>query len=207
MLSHLQNNAGGPRLKTFILENRELYRLLLAKIVSEKSGHEVVFFSSPEELENNHDTRDLELIAAHLLPGRLHFKKDGPQHRHAIYGEAMDSATILWCRKSGVNGILDLQDGAEDWTRSLQSLGNGGISETPTVARTLNEGQGKAVAKLSRREAEVARMLVKGFSAKQVAASLGTSEGTVKNQRKAVYRKLGIVRATQLAGAMGYKAR
>jgi len=63
------------------------------------------------------------------------------------------------------------------------------------------------VVKLSRREAEVARMLVKGFSAKQVAAALGTSEGTVKNQRKAVYRKLGIVRATQLAGAMGFKAR
>ena len=145
MLSHLQNNAGGPRLKTFILENRELYRLLLAKIVSEKSGHEVVFFSSPEELENNHDTRDLELIAAHLLPGRLHFKKEGPQPRHAIYGEAMDSATILWCRKSGVNGILDLQDGAEDWSRCLQSLGNGGISETPAVARTLNEGHGKGV--------------------------------------------------------------
>jgi hypothetical protein len=44
--------------------------------------------------------------------------------------------------------------------------------------------------------------------AKQVAAALGTSEGTVKNQRKAVYKKLGIIRATQLAGAMGYsKAR
>jgi DNA-binding NarL/FixJ family response regulator len=51
-------------------------------------------------------------------------------------------------------------------------------------------------------------MLVKGLSAKQVAAALGTSEGTVKNQRKAVYKKLGIIRATQLAGAMGYsKAR
>ena len=31
-----------------------------------------------------------------------------------------------------------------------------------------------------------------------------TSEGTVKNQRKSVYRKLGIVRATQLAGALGF---
>ena len=65
-------------------------------------------------------------------------------------------------------------------------------------------GHGKGISRLSRRETEVARMLVKGFSAKQVAAALGTSEGTVKNQRKAVYKKLGIIRATQLAGAMGY---
>ena len=203
MAGLLENNAGTSRLKTFILENRELYRLLLVKILGEKNGHEVVFFASPEELENNHDPRDLEIMSAHLLPGRLHFKNNGKAHRHAVYGEALDPATILWCRKSGVNGILDLQDGEEDWSRCLQAMGNGVTSETPSVARALHEGHGRGVAKLSRREAEVARMLVKGFSAKQVAASLGTSEGTVKNQRKAVYRKLGIVRATQLAGAMG----
>ena len=202
-----ENNAVGSRLKTFILENRELYRLLWAKFLGERNGHEVVFFTSPEELEANHDPRDFEIMAAHLLPGRVHFKNHGTAHRHAVYGEALDSATILWCRKSGVQGILDLQDGEAEWTRCLQALGNGETSETSSVSKALNEGHGKGVAKLSRREAEVARMLVKGFSAKQVAAALGTSEGTVKNQRKAVYRKLGIVRATQLAGVMGFKAR
>lgn len=207
MAVFLESNAGSPRLKTFILENRELYRLLLAKFLGEKKGHQVVFFASRHELENNHDPRDLEMMAVHLLPSRLHFKNNSTAHHHAVYGEALDSATILWCRKSGVKGILDLQDGEEEWSRCLQAMGNDEISETSSVSKTLNEGHGKGVAKLSRREAEVARMLVKGFSAKQVAASLGTSEGTVKNQRKAVYRKLGIVRATQLAGAMGFKTR
>lgn len=207
MSSLAENNAGSPRLKTFILENRELYRLLWVKFLAEKNGHEVSFFGSPDQLENNHDPRDLELMAAHLLPGRLHFKNNGSGHRHAVYGETLDSATILWCRKSGVKGILDLQDGEEEWSRCLQAMGNGETSETSSVSKALNEGHGKGVAKLSRREAEVARMLVRGFSAKQVAASLGTSEGTVKNQRKSVYRKMGIVRATQLAGAMGFKAR
>ena len=147
------------------------------------------------------------MMAAHLLPGRMHFKNNGTAHRHAVYGEALDAATIHWCRKSGVEGILDLQDGEEEWSRCLQAMGNGKTSETSSVSKALNEGHGKGVAKLSRREAEVARMLVKGFSAKQAAASLRTSEGTVKNQRKAVYRKLGIVRAIQLAGAMGFKPR
>ena len=202
-----ENNAGSSRVKTFILENRELYRLLLAKLLGEKNGHEVVFFASPAELENNHDPRDFEMMATHLLPGRLHFKNNGTVCGHAVYGETLDSATILWCRKSGVKGILDLQDGEEEWAGCLRALGNGETAETSSVSKALNEGHGKRMAKLSRREAEVARMLVKGFSAKQVAASLGTSEGTVKNQRKAVFRKLGIVRATQLAGAMGFKAR
>ena len=207
MTSLWENNAGGSRLKTFILENRDLYRLLLAKFLGEKNGHEVVFFTSPDELENNHEPRDFEMIAAHLLPGRMHFKNNGTPHSHAVYGEGLDSATVHWCRKSGVKGIFDLQDGEEEWSRCLQAMGNGETSETSSVSKALNEGHGKGVVKLSRREAEVARMLVKGFSAKQVATALGTTEGTVKNQRKAVYRKLGIVRATQMAGAMGFKAR
>ncbi|NBT23206.1 DNA-binding response regulator, partial [bacterium] len=43
---------------------------------------------------------------------------------------------------------------------------------------------------------QVAQMLVRGSSAQQVAKKLGTTEGTIKNQRKAIYQKLKIVRAT-----------
>jgi len=207
MATLLESKADGSRLKTFILENRELYRLLWVKFLGEKHGHELVFFALPDEMTTNHDPRDFEMIAAHLLPGRLHFKNNGKGSRHAVYGEGLDSATIHWCRKSGVKGIFDLQDREEEWSRCLHAMGSGETTETSSVSKALHGRRGQGVAKLSQREAEVARMLVKGFSTKQVAASLGTSEGTVKNQRKAAYRKLRIVRATQLAGAMGFKVR
>ena len=196
--------ANGRTRKTFILENREWFRFLLRQWLEKEAGCQVTFFDSAETLESNTEPRDLELMAAHLLPSRLHFKKDNQRHGHVVYGEGLDATTIHWCRKSGVVGILDLRDGMEDWRRCLEGVGNGETAETPSARQNLNHGNGKGVARLSRRESEVARMLVKGFSAKQVAAALGTSEGTVKNQRKAVYRKLGIVRATQLAGAMGF---
>ena len=201
-VGHIRTTPQFP--KIFILEDRELYRFFLTKWLGEKNGHQLSFFQSPEEMQGSHEPRDLELIAAHLIPARLHFRNGQGNHGHAVYGESLDATTILWCRKSGVRGILDLRDHPEDWTRCLKALGNGESAETSSVARTLNHGHGKGLARLSRRETEVARMLVKGFSAKQVAGALGTSEGTVKNQRKAVYRKLGIIRATQLAGAMGF---
>lgn len=206
MTDFLHSLTQGSPLKAFIVEDREWYRFFLREWLEGKNGHRVTFFDSADALEGNGEPRDVELLAAHLLPSRLHFKKDGNSslHGHAVYGEGLDSTTILWCRKSGVTGILDLRDGIETWNRCLQSLRNGEITETPTVRHVLNNGHGKGVSRLSRRETEVARMLVKGFSAKQVAAALGTSEGTVKNQRKSVYRKLGIVRATQLAGALGF---
>lgn len=194
-------------MKTFILENREVYRLFLRHWLGEKNGHQVVFFDSPESLQANGELRDLEFLAAHLLPNRLHFKGNGNVRGHAVYGEGLDGPTVLWCRKSGVKAILDLRDRLEDWKRCLDGLGNGDVVETPSITRIIHQGrQAKGISRLSRRESEVARMLVRGLSAREVAASLGTSEGTVKNQRKAVYRKLGIVRATQLAGAMGFKA-
>lgn len=190
-------------LKTFILEDRELYRFFLGKWLGEKNGHQVTFFKSPEELQSNHEPRNLQLMAAHLIPGRLAMRLNGHGHRQAVYGELLDPATILWCRKSGIHGILDLRDTLEEWARCLRVITNGENTETPSVSRVANHGHGKGLSLLSRRETEVARLLVRGHSAKQVASALGTSEGTVKNQRKAVYRKLGIVRATQLAGAMG----
>jgi DNA-binding NarL/FixJ family response regulator len=50
---------------------------------------------------------------------------------------------------------------------------------------------------------QVAQLLVRGYSAEQVAKKNGTTEGTIKNQRKSIYQKLKIVRSTQLAWAMG----
>jgi len=181
-----------------------MFRLFLKQWLGEKNGHQLSFFDSADGLEASQEPRDIELLAAHLLPGRHHFKQDLQIHGHGVYGEGLDPSTIQWCRRSGVKALLDLRDGLEEWEQSLKALGNGHMAETSSVTRALNSGHGKGISRLSQRETEVARMLVKGFSAKQVASALGTSEGTVKNQRKSVYRKLGIVRATQLAGALGY---
>jgi len=200
----IHTNVDPRQLKTFILEDREWYRLLLRHWLEDKNGHQVRFFDSSIAMEENGEPRDLELMAIHLLSGGFRFKKEPNGRGQAVYGEALDPTTVLWCRKSGVQGILDLQDGPDHWKECVEKVKNGEASETPSARHILHHGRGKGLAKLSRREAEVARMLVKGFSAKQVASALGTSEGTVKNQRKAVYRKLGIVRATQLAGAMGF---
>lgn len=47
-------------------------------------------------------------------------------------------------------------------------------------------------ASLSPRELEICHMIKNGLSSKDIAAALHTSEGTVRNQRKSVRRKLGI---------------
>jgi DNA-binding NarL/FixJ family response regulator len=55
---------------------------------------------------------------------------------------------------------------------------------------------------LSRAEREVALALCRGLSDKEVADMLCRSYHTVRTQRKAVYRKLGVSKDTELMAAM-----
>ena len=49
-------------------------------------------------------------------------------------------------------------------------------------------------ASLSPREMEICNMIKNGLSSKEVAATLNTSDGTVRNQRKSIRRKLGLTK-------------
>ncbi len=51
---------------------------------------------------------------------------------------------------------------------------------------------------LTAAEREVAAMVVRGMSNRAIAAARGTSENTVANQLKAIYRKLGIASRIEL---------
>ena len=47
---------------------------------------------------------------------------------------------------------------------------------------------------LSPRELEIGNLIKDGLSSKEIAATLNTSEGTVRNQRKSIRRKLGLTK-------------
>lgn len=49
-------------------------------------------------------------------------------------------------------------------------------------------------ASLSPRELEICNLVKTGLSSKEIASSLNTSEGTVRNQRKSIRRKLGLAK-------------
>jgi DNA-binding NarL/FixJ family response regulator len=189
-------------LKTFLLEEREIFQYWMKQWLTE-NGHQAVVFDSPDSMLASPLARDIELISSRLLPDQKHFRENGSGVRHLVYGENLDVPTVHWCHKNGVLGICDLRDSLNDLLEGFQAVALCRMWRSPTVQKKLKEGANGGISKLSRRENEVARLLVRGFSVKQVSSSLGTTEGTVKNQRKSVYRKLGIVRATQLASALG----
>lgn len=71
--------------------------------------------------------------------------------------------------------------------------------------REIIQGLGRAIEaqfadwKLTRAEAEVALLLLKGFSHKEIATLRETSERTIREQARAVYRKSGLAGRSSLA--------
>lgn len=187
-----------------VLEERALIRSLLMDWLSRelKCGAQYIF--EYEKLNLVASNGCVVLLSSRLLPFDKKIVPNKKNITPVVYGDSFSPTTVLWWRERGAHGLLDCQDSPGDWKESLERLFGGQTAETPSVKEALRKAQPDVgLQALTRREMEVAQLLVKGSSAKQVAKKLGTTEGTIKNQRKSVYRKLGIVRATQLPWAMG----
>lgn len=191
-------------LRAVVLEDRESIRYILRNILVEPLNCELEYLSCYKNLKELKGKPDIIFFSAQLVPyGEL------IRHRHKgvksiVFGESFAATSVLWWRKRGADGLMDLRDGPEAWRECLDTVMQGRCAATPSAEDAILDSDPElGLQVLTRREMDVAQYLVLGNSAEQAAKLFGTSVGTIKNQRKSVYRKLGIVRATQLPWAMG----
>ncbi len=192
------------RLRGVALEDRESIRYILRNILAEPLNCELEYSSCYKNIKELEGKPDIFFFSVQLVPyGELiQYKHEGA--KSIVFGESFNATSVLWWRKRGADGLMDLRDGPETWRECFAQVLNGRSAATPSAEDAiLNSDPEVGLQALTRREMEVAQYLVLGRSAEQAAKTFGTSVGTIKNQRKSVYRKLGIVRATQLPWAMG----
>ena len=94
-------------------------------------------------------------------------------------------------RSYRVWGILPTEASAEELIAAVHALSQGLIVGAPTL---LFESENEPVERgpLTERESEVLGLLAKGLANKQIAASLGISEHTVKFHVSSIYTKLNV---------------
>jgi len=191
-------------MRVAVLEDRESIRYILRNILVEPLNCELEYFSCYKNLKELKGKPDVIFFSAQLVPyGELIRNRDKGV-KSIVFGESFVAPSVLWWRKRGADGLMDLRDGPETWRECLAQVLQGRSAATPSAEDAiLNSDPEVGLQALTRREMEVAQYLVLGRSAEEAAKEFGTSVGTIKNQRKSVYRKLGIVRATQLPWAMG----
>ena len=192
------------RLRMVLLEDRESIRYILRNILAEPLNFELEYLSCYKNMKEIRDKPDILFFSAQLVPYSEMIRHRQEGVKSIVFGESFTPTSVLWWRKRGADGLMDLRDGPETWRDCLAQVLQGRSAATPSAeGAILNSDPEVGLQALTRREMEVAQYLVLGRSAEEAAKTFGTSVGTIKNQRKSVYRKLGIVRATQLPWAMG----
>ena len=200
----MSETISSSQLRVAVLEDREAVRCILKNVFVEPLNCELEYLSCYENMKDIKGKPDIIFLSAQLVPydEMIRHRQEGV--KSIVFGESFAATSVLWWRKRGADGLMDLRDGPETWRDCLAQVLQGRSAATPSAEDAiLNSDPEVGLQALTRREMEVAQYLVLGRSAEQAAKTFGTSVGTIKNQRKSVYRKLGIVRATQLPWAMG----
>ena len=200
----MSETISSSQLRVAVLEDREAVRCILKNVFVEPLNCELEYLSCYENMKDIKGKPDIIFLSAQLVPydEMIRHRQEGV--KSIVFGESFAATSVLWWRKRGADGLMDLRDGPETWRDCLAQVLQGRSAATPSAEDAiLNSDPEVGLQALTRREMEVAQYLVLGCSAEEAAKTFGTSVGTIKNQRKSVYRKLGIVRATQLPWAMG----
>ena len=185
-----------------IWEDRGFIRVLFHQWLESKMPCRTVPILDPHEL-GAYSFR-LVFISTRIPPSEGRILPKHCSGAPIVFDDNFTPLTAVWWKDRGAKGLLDFRDGPDEWLNCVNQVLDGKISQTPTAKSALDANDSKrGLQLLSKREMQVAQLLVRGYSAEQVAKKNGTTEGTVKNQRKAIYEKLKIVRATQLSWAMG----
>ena len=136
-----------------------------------------------------------------------HLKKKYPDIRILVLTTFYDDSNITEAISNGADGYLLKDSGKDAILGAIAQLMNGVSVLDPKVMQRLTAMMSRNNNKslydeLTEREREIASLLVKGMTNKQIADKLFISEGTVKNYISNIYDKTGIHDRVKLVVAL-----
>jgi len=161
--------------------------------------------SSDKTIKVMNDSLDDEIEADVMITSASHasfpHNETDPASSAGILFLSDDQINVQEMRRSyRVWGVLPADASAEELIASVHALSQGLIVGTPSL---LLESESEPLERgpLTERESEVLGLLAKGLANKQIAASLGISEHTVKFHVSSIYTKLNVTNRTEAVRA------
>jgi two-component system, NarL family, uhpT operon response regulator UhpA len=105
-------------------------------------------------------------------------------------------ALIEQALHTGARGFLSKRCSPDELIAAVRTVASGGCYLTPDITRKLMTGRQDP---LTRRERQVAEMLVQGMAVKEIAAELGLSPKTVHVHRANLMEKINVSNDVELA--------
>lgn len=197
-------------IRVVIVDDQEIVRAGLARILSPEDGFDVVGSCSDGQqalAAVEHDRPDLLLMDVRM-PGmdgieavnRLGELTDPPP---VLMVTTFDEDDVLWgALESGAAGFVLKDASAADLIAAARTVAGGGAWLDPAVAPRVLSAYRRAVAprerqeqrfdQLTEREHEVLRCVARGANNAETAEQLFVSEPTVKSHLGSIFTKLGV---------------
>lgn len=194
-------------IRALIADDHELFRSgmkqLLVDVLQAQDVREAESMDRALEILTNEGAGDLVLVDWRM-PGMsgaesLAALRDGfPEAKVAVISAWEDRSDILAALGAGVHGYIPKSLSSTQIAAALQGVLDGQIFVPPAMGK--REGVGDVGGggakldqdKLTQRQRDVLRELLKGQASKEIARTLDIAEGTVKIHLAAIYRALGV---------------
>ena len=138
---------------------------------------------------------DIDLPGNSGIKGVTMIKEARPQTSIIMYTVFEDDEKLFQCLCAGANGYLLKKTPPSKLIDAITEVMEGGAPMSPSIARkVLNTFQHNKSNQylLSAREIEVLQLLIKGYSAKMIAAELNIAFDTARFHLKNIYTKLHV---------------
>ena len=142
-----------------------------------------------------------------LLIGELHAACPGTHV--VVLGVEAEEDVILTCVENGASGYLSLDGSLEDLVTTIHHVVQDRLKCSPSisaalarrVARLATESGGRSRLRLTSRECQVLKLIRRGMSNREIAASLDICISTVKNHIHSILGKLHVETRAQAAAS------
>ena len=209
----------GADVRVLIAESGQMNCQLLENAMRPKSRHVTVVanaFRGREALEAAKETQpDVAVISTQLQEGALEgyrvlreLRQAHARTRAIMLLSSRDRELVLDAFRCGARGVVFRDEAIEILVKSIHAVHHGQVWANSESMRSLIEALGQAlpirfrdsrgIERLSKREADVVRLVAEGLSNKDISAQLKLSEHTVRNYLFHVFDKLGVSTRVEL---------
>lgn len=201
-------------IKVLLLDDKEIIRESLARLLNEQDKIEVVSKCSKVQQVLDEVKRvkpDLVLVNDDLAERESNeavrmINESDPNIKVAVLTNSLNQKDLISAIESGATGYLHKETKVDDFIESIDIIGKGGVVISPPIAESLgdklnlvSDDEEKKKAGLSDREVEIVRLLAKGATNKKLARDLYIAENTVKVHIKNILQKLQLHNRQQIA--------
>ncbi len=195
-------------IKLFILGDVRLYREGLALQLAAAPGMEVVGHGPFDGAAPALSAVGAEVALADIGRGDIarlaaSLKAAVERLRVIAVGVVETESEVLACAAAGVDGFVRAEAGAGEAARVVESVMRGELVCSPKAAAQLYRSLAQAeTPMMTGRESEVAELIERGLSNKEIALALGIEPATAKNHVQSILQKLGVHRRGQAAAKL-----